>query len=93
MKAELLIRRRVHLADDAFVELVGWQLPAPLAGSPHRFKYRFAYVVNEVCELRYDNEAGKGDHMHVGTKELPYAFSTIDQLVKDFLGHVERMRS
>ena len=28
----------------------------------HGFKYRLAFVVNGVCVLRYDNEAGKGDH-------------------------------
>ena len=47
-----------------------------LSGSAHPFKYRLAYVVNEGCVLRYDNEAGKGDHRHWGDKEFDYRFST-----------------
>jgi hypothetical protein len=38
--------------------------------------------------LRYDNEAGKGDHRHVGTKEMPYVFVSVDQLLDDFLADV-----
>lgn len=46
----------------------------------HSLKYRLAYVVEGECVLRYDNEAGKGDHRHVGTNETPYAFVSIDKL-------------
>jgi hypothetical protein len=35
-------------------------------GSRHQYKYRLVLVVNDDCVLRYDNEAGKGDHKHVG---------------------------
>ena len=38
--------------------------------------------------LRYDNEAGKGDHKHVAGIEVDYAFSTLDQLVEDFWADV-----
>lgn len=38
--------------------------------------------------LRYDNEAGKGDHRHVGTQEMPYGFVSVDQLLDDFLADV-----
>jgi len=38
--------------------------------------------------LRYDNGAGKGDHRHVGEKETPYVFVSIDQLLDDFLADV-----
>jgi hypothetical protein len=34
--------------------------------------------------LRYDNEAGKGDHRHRGTHEAGYRFTTIEQLLEDF---------
>jgi Family of unknown function (DUF6516) len=47
------------MTDDSFLELVAWNLPRPLEGSSHNFKYRFAYVVREVCVLRYDNERAK----------------------------------
>lgn len=54
--------------DGAFAELVAWQVPKPVRGSSYNFKYRFAFVVDGVCVLRYDNEAGKGDHGHVGKR-------------------------
>jgi hypothetical protein len=84
MRARLLLNERRIVAERAFVELVVWQVPRPLPGSAHAFKYRLAYVVDGRCVLRYDNEAGKGDHRHVGGKDRPYVFSTPEQLIADF---------
>ena len=42
--------------------------------------------------LRYDNEAGKGDHRHVGGVETGYAFSGDETLLADFWAEVERWR-
>jgi hypothetical protein len=69
MKAELLIDERHVLAEDAFAEIVVWRIPQPAIGSAHPFKYRLALVENGICTLRYDNEAGKGDHRHIGKAE------------------------
>jgi len=93
MKAELLLQECRVLAEDAFVELVVWQVPSPGSGSTHGFKYRLALVVNGVCALRYDNEAGKGDHRHFDGKETPYAFSTPAKLLADFWNDVDHWRS
>jgi hypothetical protein len=90
MQADLLVRRRIVLAEDAFAELVVWRLKASMPPSTHPFKYRLAYVVAGTCVLRYDNEAGKGDHRHVGRIETPYAFTTPDQLMADFNADIER---
>ena len=87
MKAELLMRERRVLAD-GFIEVIVWSLAEPLSGSTHNLKYRLAYVVRSECVLRYDNEAGKGDHRHVGTKEMPYRFVSVDRLLDDFLSDV-----
>lgn len=92
MKAELLMRERRVLAA-GFVEVVVWRVPAPLGGSTHDFKYRLAYIIDGVCVLRFDNEAGKGDHRHLGALEMPYAFTSVDQLVDDFLSEVARWRA
>jgi hypothetical protein len=89
MQAQKLIDRRITLAATTFVELVVWKLPEPAKGSDHEYKYRFALVVNDACVLRYDNEAGKGDHVHVGTEERPYRFVDIDRLKADFLADVK----
>jgi hypothetical protein len=90
MKAELLLKRRVSLADTVFVELVLWQLPRLQPGSQHSYKYRLALVSDGICVLRDDNEAGKGDHLHIGERELPYLFSNVDKLLKDFQHDVEQ---
>ena len=84
MKAVQLLRTRIIYADTAFAELTLWQVPKPVAGSTHQFKYRLAYVVDGLCVLRYDNEDGKGDHRHIGGKESAYKFTTPDKLIADF---------
>jgi Family of unknown function (DUF6516) len=48
---------------------VVWRVPEPVRGSRHGFKYRLALVSEETCVLRYDNEAGKGEHKHVGDRK------------------------
>ena len=90
MKAALLLRTRVAVSETAFAELVLWRVPRPVAGSTLAFKYRLAYIVNGTCVVRYDNEAGKGDHRHVGDKETAYAFKTPDTLVADFQRDITR---
>ena len=57
----------------------------PVKGSTHPFKYRLALMDKDKCVLRYDNEAGKGDHKHIGSEEVGYAFSTIQALREDFM--------
>lgn len=91
MRSLLVQKRRVELRENAFVEIVIWQVPHPLPGSGHGYKYRLAAVVDEVCVLRYDNETGKGDHKHLGEREVPYPFTTLDQLVEDFWADVARL--
>jgi hypothetical protein len=93
MKAEPLLRERVVLAEDTFVELVVWKVPSPVPGSAHGFKYRLALVVGGSCVLRYDNEAGKGDHRHRDEVQTPYTFTTPAQLLADFWDDVDRWRS
>jgi len=90
MKAVERLRRKIAYTEDAFAELVLWQLPEPLAGSSHRYKYRLAYVVETVCVLRYDNESGKGGHRHYGATERTYSFSTPEKLIADFQRDIAR---
>lgn len=92
MKATLVLTERVKLSDTSFAEIVIWQVPKPVLGCAHGFKYRLAYVSNKVCVLRYDNEAGKGDHRHLDECEAPYVFTTLNQLVDDFWADIARLR-
>ena len=92
MKAELLLDERIVLDEDVFVEVVVWRLPHPSPGSGHAFKYRLALVELGVCVLRYDNEAGKGDHRHVKDREEPHRFKDAKTLLEDFWKDVEARR-
>lgn len=84
--------RERRVLEVGFVEAIVWRLPEPLSGSTHSFKYRLAYVLEDECVLRYDNESGKGDHRHIRGKETTYAFVSIDQLLDDFLADVARCK-
>ncbi len=90
MKAVELVRTRTTFSETAFAELLLWQVPKPVAGSTHRFKYRLAYVVDGVCVVRYDNEVGKGDHRHFSGRESAYIFKTPDKLIADFQRDIAR---
>ena len=87
MKAKNLLKQRIPRTSHSFVDLVVWEVSEPLAGSVHNYKYRLAYVVNGICVLRYDNEAGKGDHKHIGNDEMVCTFTTPAKLISDFWAH------
>jgi len=90
-KARKITRTRIVLGT-GFAELVVWQLPSPIHGSTHAYKYRLAYVVSGVCRVRYDNERNKGDHRHLDGTESPYSFETLEQLLTDFWQDVNERR-
>lgn len=89
MPGELMLRERIILTADSFAEIVVWKVPRSVVGSAHRFKYRLALIVNGARVLGYDNEAGKGDHRHLGAKEFSYAFTTPERLLADFWADVD----
>jgi hypothetical protein len=90
MKAVEFLRTRIAFSETVFAELVLWRVAEPVAGSTHMFKYRLAYVVDGVCVVRYDNEAGKGDHRHFGERESSYKFRTPEKLIADFERDIAR---
>jgi len=72
--------------------MVLWQVPRT-AHHPFGLKYRLYYGDAEGnCLVRYDNERGKGNHRHVGSREESYAFSGVEVLVADFLADIRRKR-
>lgn len=78
--------------DGTIVEVKLWQVASPVRGSAHRLKYSLFFGRSGERLVGYDNEAGKGDHRHYGDREEPYAFTTPEQLVADFLADVRRVR-
>jgi hypothetical protein len=93
MPAELITRYRNASADGALVELVVWRVPEPVPPSEHSFKYRLVYVVAGQRVIGFDNERGKGDHLHRGASEFPYRFVSVDQLLDDFFAEVEAWKN
>lgn len=90
MKAELVQRAKSVLADGSIVEMVIWRVPRPTAGSIHEYKYRLYFGRDGQRIVGFDNERGKGDHCHLDGTERPYQFTSVDQLVEDFLFEVSR---
>jgi hypothetical protein len=93
MKARSVMDSLVPLSERAFARLVIWRVPQPVRGSTHNFKYRLALVVDRVCVMRYDNEAGKGDHKHIGDTEIAYEFTSIKALLADFWADAKPWRT
>jgi hypothetical protein len=92
MKAVPILDDRYPQGGNAFVAIRVFKLSESLPGSQHKLKYRLAYVVDGVCVLRFDNETGKGDHIHRNGKEAPYSFASLDKLLVDFWTAVDNWR-
>ena len=58
----------------------------------HDYKYRAVYALDGVRVVGFDNERGKGDHCHLDGQDLPYRFSSVEQLVEDFIAAVDARR-
>jgi len=74
-------------------EIVIWQVPTPVPPTTHGYKYRLVYIRDGVRVVGFDNERGKGDHMHLDGQERPYRFTSIAQLIEDFIAEVEHRRA
>ena len=93
MKATLITRFKDITPEGDVIELVVWRVPEPVPPSEHGFKYRAAYAVGGVRVVGFDNERGKGDHCHLQGRERAYQFTSVEQLVEDFIAAVEAARS
>ena len=93
MGAILLRREKYVDADGDLVELVLWQVPRS-AAYPDGISYRLAFLLAGIKRPAglYDNHHPKGHHRHRGAAQIAYTFSTIDQLLMDFLADVQRAK-
>jgi Family of unknown function (DUF6516) len=92
MKARLLFRDRYLFVDGAIMEMTIWRVSEPVAASTHRLKYSLFYGFPGRRVIGYDNERGKGDHKHLGDRQLEYRFTSVEQLVADLLADVRNVR-
>ncbi len=93
MNAELIRRQKSVLSDGAILEVVIWRVPRPVEGSAHSYKYRLYYGREGKRIVGYDNERPKGDHRHLDGLEEAYTFTTVENLVRDFLADVDIRRT
>jgi hypothetical protein len=84
MKARLLLKDKETRPDGVTIERVVYELPVVSPGRRHGFKYRLYCGREGKCIVRYDNEVGKGDHVHYGEVERPYEFQSLEILLLDF---------
>ena len=91
-KAVLILDTKTVLQDGRILQRNIWKLPQPEPNRSHGFKYRLYCGKNGQTIVRYDNEAGKGDHRHIGPNELESAhpFTSLVQLLRDFAQDVEQ---
>jgi hypothetical protein len=92
VKARQLFRYKGR-QDNVIVEMVIWALPEKTVERPHGVKYRLHCGRDGRCVVRYDNEAGKGDHRHYAEDEQPYRFESLDRLIADFRYDCARLTS
>jgi len=90
--AELIFNERIDYEDGAIVEMKLWRVATKVPPSTHQFKYSLFYGRPGIREVGYDNERGKGDHKHIRDVEAAYEFTTVEQLIADFLADVRSAR-
>lgn len=92
MKAELIIDHKTIDLYGAIIQMIVWKVPTPVSPATHGFKYRLVYSYSGQRIVGFDNERGKGDHMHLDGQELPYQFTNVTQLIEDFISEVDKRR-
>jgi len=93
MESHLAFHDKAVYPDGSIIEMTIWELSGAVAGNPHMLKYSLFYGSPGILIIRYDNERGKGGHKHIGEDEEAYSFTTVEQLIADFLSDVARERS
>jgi Family of unknown function (DUF6516) len=91
VKATLRLHAKKEYASGEIVEMTVWQLPTADLERPHGLKYSLFYGREGQRIVGYDNERGKGDHRHILDTEEEYVFTSVENLVADFLQTIEKI--
>ena len=83
-----------HVADDgSIIQMIVWRVPEAVPPTAHGFKCRLVYVVEGVRVVGFDNERARVITATSTVKSVPTFFSTVDQLIEDFITEVEKRRA
>ena len=91
-KAKRVLEQKLEFEDGGILQLKIWELPESNDDYPNGIKFSLFFGYPGKRCVGYDNHHGKPDHKHLGEKEFPYQFTTIDQLVDDFMLDVQNWR-
>lgn len=83
MKAILTYHNKELSTNGDITEIKIWKVPVT-PDKPHGFKYSLVFIHKDKRVVGYDNAEQKGDHRHIGYKELKYRFKNIKKLFEDF---------
>ena len=83
MASKLLFHEKDVEEDGGITEVKVWQVPESLK-YPNGYKYALYLVREGKVLVGYDNHHPKGHHRHYGEKQEPYAFTNLENLVRDF---------
>ncbi|MBI4690421.1 MAG: hypothetical protein HY754_09180 [Nitrospirae bacterium] len=70
------------------IEIKIWKVPVT-KDRPFGLKYSLVFIREGKRVIGYDNAEGKGDHKHIGNKELSYIFTNVRKLFEDFYMDLE----
>lgn len=90
-KGRLVLHTKYIDEVGGITEMKVYQVPRT-PSTPRGYKYSLVYVFNGQRLVGYDNHERKGDHRHHGDETVPYVFTSLETLVKDFLADAAAMR-
>ena len=90
MTAALVFHEKRMIAGGVILEMTIWRVPTAVPPTTHGLKYSLFYGSPGRRVVAFDNERGKGDHMHLHGEERAYVFTTVEQLIDDFLAEVRK---
>jgi len=91
-RATLILYEKEVFPDGTIIQVRVWRLPRPSAERPHGLKYSLFFGRPRQRIVGYDNESGKRDHRHYGDRELPYRFTSLEQLTNDFEADIKAFK-
>ena len=92
MPAALIIDFKDITPEGDIIQMRVGRVPQPVPPRTHEFKYSLFYGRVGARIIAFDNERGKGDHCHLDGIEVPYTFTSVEQLIEDFIAAVAARR-
>ncbi|MGH7230270.1 MAG: toxin-antitoxin system TumE family protein [Nitrospiraceae bacterium] len=90
-KARLVLHTKYLDEHGGLIEMKAYQVPKSDV-TPDGYKYSLVYIRKGRRLVGYDNHERKGDHRHYEGQTTPYRFTSVEQLIADFLHDVATVK-